>query len=54
MTIQTNDFNNRPSLSRRVLELTGAGAVMLFFAYLMVSIGSQGGLEWPCGYEHIG
>lgn len=33
MTIQTNNFNNRPSLSRRVLELTGAGALMLFFSY---------------------
>lgn len=27
---------NRPSLSRRVLELTGAGAFMLAFSYFMV------------------
>lgn len=36
MTIQTNDFNNRPSLSRRVWEFIGAGAFMLAFSYFMV------------------
>ena len=34
MTYQNNEYTNRrPSLSRRVLDLTGAGAVTLFFAY---------------------
>ena len=35
MTIYENKMN-RPSLSRRVLELIGAGAFMLFFAYLIM------------------
>ena len=34
MTYQNNEYtNSRPSLSRRVLDLIGAGAVTLFFAY---------------------
>ena len=36
MTYQNNEFTNRPSLSRRVLELIGGGAFMLAFSYFMV------------------
>lgn len=36
MTYQNNNFNSRPSLSRRVLELIGGGAFMLAFSYFMV------------------
>jgi hypothetical protein len=38
MTIQTNNFNNRPSIPRRVLDLLGAGVGMVFVAYFMVWI----------------
>ena len=36
MTYQNNEYTNRPSLSRRVLELIGGGAFMLAFSYFMV------------------
>jgi hypothetical protein len=36
MTIQTNNFNSRPSIPRRVLELTAGAVGTLFFAYFMV------------------
>ena len=38
MTYQNNEYTNRPSLSRRVLELIGGGAFMLAFSYFMVWI----------------
>ena len=37
MTYQNNEYTNRrPSLSRRVLDLIGAGAVTLFFAHCFI------------------